>query len=127
MNSQTEALTVLVIEDNIDNQQLVTWILEDAGYAVDCADTAEIGIEKLYKQTYAIVLMDISLPGIDGKQATILLRKDERFRHLPILALTAHAVLDEREAILASGVDDLLTKPVDEDLLLARIADFTQK
>ncbi len=71
--------------------------------------------------------MDISLPGIDGMEATKRLRADPRFADIPILALTAHAVEGETEKIVASGVSELLTKPIDEDLLIARIASWLEK
>lgn len=113
--------SILVIEDNPDNQQLVTWILEDEGYRVACAFTAEDGLALLEADPFDLVLMDISLPGMDGKQATRIIRETPHLKHLPVLALTAHAVQGEREAILASGVDGLMTKPLDEDALLATL------
>jgi len=112
------AYTVLIIEDNPDNQQLATWILEDEGFQVSCVESAEEGLEMLEVKPYDLVLMDISLPGMDGKEATEKIRKTPHLKHLPILALTAHAVQGERESIIASGVDGLLTKPVDEEELL---------
>lgn len=113
--------SVLVVEDNPDNQTLVTWILEDAGYDITCSSTAEEGLATLQQQTFDVVLMDISLPGMDGKEATRHIRRMEAYRNLPIIALTAHAVKGETEAIFASGVTDLITKPVDEEQLLARL------
>lgn len=113
---------ILVIEDHPDNQQLVTWILEDEGYQVTCAGTAEEGLERLEAHpdnTYLAVLMDISLPGIDGTEATRILRENPRFSNLPVVALTAHAIADEQRRILESGVSELLTKPVDEEQLLS--------
>lgn len=112
---------ILVVEDNPDNQRLIIWVLEDAEYQVTCADTAEQGIELLEKQAFDMVLMDISLPGISGAEATEILRTKEKYQKLPILALTAHAIKGEREKILASGVNEILTKPIDEDQLLARL------
>ncbi len=114
--------SILVIEDNSDNQKLVTWILEDEGYLVTCSDTAEDGIEALQQGNYQAILMDISLPGMDGTEATSAIRQMERFKTLPIIALTAHAIKGETDKIMASGVDDLITKPVDEELLLARLS-----
>lgn len=114
--------SILVIEDNPDNQQLVTWILEDGGYNVMCSQTAEEGLQELDRQNYSAVLMDISLPGMDGKEATRCLRHEEKYKHLPVIALTAHAVKGETESIYASGVTDLITKPVDENLLLERLS-----
>jgi len=112
---------VLVVEDNPDNQQLATWILEDHGFTVTCVDSAEEGLELLEISRFDIVLMDISLPGMDGKEATRKIRQSPHLAKLPVLALTAHAVHGEREDILASGVNGLATKPVDETELIALI------
>ncbi|MGH1372017.1 MAG: response regulator [Cellvibrionaceae bacterium] len=112
---------ILVIEDNPDNSKLVTWILEDENYEVVCAETAEIGLSKLEESAFDAVLMDISLPGMNGKEATQCIRKNPRLEGLPVLALTAHAIKGERESILESGVNDLLTKPLDEEDLIAKL------
>ena len=113
---------ILVIEDNPDNRKLVTWILEDEGYEVSCAETAEDGLEMLSRTPFAIILMDISLPGMDGKEATRRIRAMSQYVDLPIIALTAHAIKGEHESIMESGVTRLITKPVDEDVLTAEIA-----
>ncbi|WP_045856491.1 response regulator [Teredinibacter purpureus] len=118
---------VLIVEDNPDNQQLATWILEDEGFNVTCVESAEEGLELLETNSYDLILMDISLPGMDGKEATRKIRNSPHLKHIPVLALTAHAVQGEREAIVASGVDGLLTKPVDEDELLSHIAQLLDK
>lgn len=112
---------VLIVEDNPDNQQLATWILEDEGFHVICVESAEEGLELLEQQAFDLILMDISLPGMNGKEATEKIRNTPHLKHIPILALTAHAVQGERDAIIASGVDNLITKPVDEDELIAHI------
>ncbi|MGI1679396.1 MAG: response regulator [Cellvibrionaceae bacterium] len=119
--------SILVIEDNLDNQQLVTWILEDDGYDVVCSGTAEEGLKELNSHPYSAVLMDISLPGMDGKEATRCLREEEQFKHLPVIALTAHAIKGETESIYDSGVTELITKPVDEELLLKRLSSLINK
>ncbi|TQV70739.1 response regulator [Exilibacterium tricleocarpae] len=119
--------SILIVEDNPDNCQLVTWILEDEGYQVTPAACAEEGIRKLLETPFDIVLMDISLPGMDGKQATTHIRAMDGFQKLPIIALTAHAIKGEHEAILSAGVTDLLTKPLDESLLLACIERHLQQ
>lgn len=116
---------VLVVEDNAENQQLITWILEDAEYTVSCADSAEQGMALIEKNLYDAVLMDISLPGIDGKAATMKLRENPDWKHLPIIALTAHGSDEDKAIILASGVNDVVTKPVDEDRLLAILAELS--
>ena len=115
---------ILIVDDNPDNRQLVAWILEDEGYKFTCSASAEDGLALLEKHKYDIVLMDISLPGMDGKQATQLIRKNVKFGQIPILALTAHAIMAEEAAIMASGVNAVITKPLDEALLLATIAKY---
>jgi two-component system cell cycle response regulator DivK len=112
---------ILVVEDNGDNMKLVAWALEDHGFAFEHVRTAEQALVLLGRERFDLVLMDISLPGMDGKEATRRIRADPRTADLPVIALTAHAVLGEREAILASGVSDLVTKPVDENVLIFAI------
>ena len=116
---------VLVVEDNPDNMKLVTWILEDEQYEVTGVSTGEECLEMIQQDQYDAVLMDISLPGIDGKEATRRLRSIDRFRNLPIIALTAHAIKGEDDEIRASGVSDLITKPLDEEELLERLRFLT--
>lgn len=118
---------ILVIEDNPDNSKLVTWILEDEDYQVTCAETAELGLAALQSETFDAVLMDISLPGMDGKEATQQIRNTPELSNMPVLALTAHAIKGERESILASGVNDLLTKPLDEEDLLSKLEHWISK
>ncbi len=115
---------ILVVEDNKDNQELTTWILEDGGYQVACSDSAEEGLELLEIENFDLILMDISLPGMDGKEATQKIKSSRHLSNIPIIALTAHAVKGEREEIEACGVDGLLTKPVDEQLLLEILESF---
>ncbi len=112
---------ILVVEDNPDNMKLVTWILEDEGYDVTGVYTAEDCLNIVEQQQFDMILMDISLPSMDGKEATRRLRTQETCQNMPIIALTAHAIKGEDEEILQSGVDDLITKPLDEELLLNRI------
>lgn len=109
---------ILVVEDNPDNRQLVTWILEDEGYDVTCSPNAEDGLAQLESHNFDMVLMDISLPGMNGKQATQLIRQSDKHSGIPVLALTAHAIATEEAEIIASGVNALITKPLDETLLL---------
>ena len=112
---------VLVIEDNPDNRKLVTRLLRSEGYHCEGVDTAEEGLARLADGRFDLVLMDISLPRMSGKDATRYMRQDPRFADLPILAVSAHAINTEREAILQSGVSGLLTKPIDADELTAAI------
>lgn len=113
---------ILVVEDNPDNMKLIEWTLEDADYGFTGAESAERALALLEQRDFDLVLMDVSLPGIDGKEATRRLRKDPRFASLPVVAVTAHAIKSEEQAIRDSGVDELLTKPIDECQLLDTVA-----
>jgi two-component system, cell cycle response regulator DivK len=118
---------ILVVEDNPDNSKLVSWILEDEGYEVICAETGERCLSLLEKESFDMVLMDISLPGISGKEATRCIRQAPRLQHLPIVALTAHATEVEQRAILDSGVNNLLTKPINDEQLLEMIRKYLRR
>ena len=124
MTGEVSGKAILMVEDNADNADLATWMLEDADYDVTLAPTAEDGLALLDKNSYAIILMDISLPGMDGKDAIRLIRANPRIQEMPIIALTAHAVLNERDAIMASGANCIVTKPIDEDLLLLKLEEM---
>lgn len=115
---------ILVVEDNPDNSQLVSWILEDEGYDVTCVDSGEACLSILESQTFDLILMDISLPGISGKEATQQIRQNPERKMIPILALTAHAIEGEQQSILNSGVDDLLTKPINDETLISTLLKY---
>ena len=106
---------ILVVEDNPDNMTLMQWALDDAGYTCVQASSAETAIRMLEFETVDLILMDISLPGIDGKEATRQLRADPRYASIPIIAVTAHAISEEERAIRDCGVNDVITKPIDWD------------
>lgn len=116
--------TILVIEDNLDNMMLVNWILKDAGYLVEEAFRAEEGIECLRNQSIDLVLMDISLPGMDGLEATRIIRADKSLAMVPIIGLSARAMERDRSKALAAGCDEYQTKPIDMAALLAVISQF---
>jgi two-component system, cell cycle response regulator DivK len=113
--------TILVVEDNPDNMRLFAWTLEDEGYNFQGVRSAEEALHLLEQRPFDLVLMDISLPGMDGKEATRRIRANPRLARIPVIAVTAHAIKGEDEAILASGVDALVTKPIDEAILLRTI------
>ena len=111
--------TVAVVEDNADNRLLLQAILDGLYDVVEY----ENGVDALAGLAAALpdlVLLDISLPGMDGNEILARIRADEALRRLPVIALTAHAMAGDREKYLAAGFDDYITKPiVDETLLLA--------
>ena len=112
---------VLVIEDNSLNMELTVQLLED-DYEVLQATDGETGVAMARRRQPDIILMDLSLPRMDGWDATRLLRADSRTQAIPIIALSAHAADREIERALAVGCDAYITKPIDEGALLAEIA-----
>jgi CheY-like chemotaxis protein len=107
-------LRILVAEDNRVNQTLAVRLLEKAGHRVELAENGSLAVEKYGAATYDVILMDIQMPEMDGLEATAAIRALEKdsSRHIPILALTAHAMVGERERCLAAGMDGYLTKPI---------------
>ena len=101
---------VLYIEDTADNRDLVTQILESV-YEVHTAVNGEEGIALARAVQPDLILMDISLPVMDGLTCTRLIRDDPGLRHVPVIALTAHCMVGDRERVLAAGCDDFLSKP----------------
>lgn len=113
---------VAVVEDNPDNRFLVQALLEEY-YDLTEYETGNAAVEGLLDDKPDLVLLDISLPDIDGTEVFTWIRKQEPFRTLPVIALTAHAMAGDREKYLAQGFNDYLTKPiVDETILLETIA-----
>jgi two-component system, cell cycle response regulator DivK len=105
--------TVLIIEDNPRNLKLARDVLNHAGYRTLEAGTAEEGLALAQAERPGLVLMDIQLPGMDGVQALGHLRADPATARIPVIALTAFAMKDDRERFLAAGFDDYLEKPLD--------------
>ncbi|KRB94218.1 PAS domain S-box protein [Noviherbaspirillum sp. Root189] len=112
---QFAGLRVLLVEDNDINQQIATELLKAAGIEVDIAGNGRIAVDKLLAADagrYGMVLMDVQMPEMDGHEATRLIRADGRFAGLPIIAMTAHALVEERQRCFAAGMNDHLAKPV---------------
>jgi len=114
--------TILVVEDNPSNMTLAKFLLESAGYSVLCATDAEAGLTMARAELPALILMDIQLPGMDGLQATALLKQDELTRGIPVIALTALAMKGDEPRILAAGCDGYIAKPLRYKEFLATIA-----
>jgi two-component system sensor histidine kinase/response regulator len=110
---------LLVAEDNEINQQVAREILESAGFIVELANNGLEAVEKVRSSRYDAVLMDIQMPEMDGLQASEELRRDGRFGDLPIIAMTAHAMAEDREQSLRAGMNDHVTKPIDPEALFA--------
>jgi len=112
---------ILLIEDNEMNRDMLSRRLERRGYEVVIAVDGREGIQKAQAEIPQLVLMDMSLPEMDGWEATRRLKDDERTREIPVIALTAHAMAGDREKALAAGCDDYDIKPVDFKRLLLKI------
>jgi two-component system, cell cycle response regulator DivK len=113
--------TVLVIEDNAANLRLASVLLQSAGHRVLSASDAEGGLALARTQRPDLILMDIQLPGMDGLQATRLLKAEETTRAIPVIALTALAMKGDEERILAAGCDGYIGKPMRYKEFLAAI------
>lgn len=115
--------TILVIEDIELNRDLLVQILED-DFEVITAEDGAAGIARAEADRPDLILMDLSLPVIDGWEATRRLKADEVLKRIPVIAVTAHAMQGDEEKARAAGCDDYVTKPIDEDLLLEKIRGF---
>jgi two-component system cell cycle response regulator DivK len=113
---------VLVVEDNPANMKLVTFLLQSAGHVVLSATDAEAGLTMARGEQPNLILMDIQLPGMDGLQATLLLKRDDATRAIPVIALTALAMKGDEERIRAAGCDGYIAKPMRYQEFLATIA-----
>jgi CheY-like chemotaxis protein len=104
---------ILIIEDNPLNMELFTDLLEAADFAVVQTRTAEEGLRVAGKLLPALILMDLSLPGMDGLAATRKLKADPATEHLPVVALTAHAMRGDNEIAIRAGCDGYISKPIE--------------
>jgi signal transduction histidine kinase/CheY-like chemotaxis protein len=118
-------IRILLVEDNELNQQVATELFESAGAAVTVANHGGIAVRLLQEgpqpPPFDIVFMDLQMPEMDGFTATRLMRADPRFHELPIVAMTAHALAEERQQCLGAGMNDHVTKPIDPDALFASL------
>jgi len=112
---------ILLVEDNEMNRDVLSRLLQRRGYSVLFAEDGETAVALAKAERPDLILMDISLPQMDGYQATQALRLEPGFESLPIIALTAHAMTSDRDRALKAGCTDFETKPVEFPRLLAKI------
>ncbi|HKA18910.1 MAG TPA: response regulator [Blastocatellia bacterium] len=119
---------ILLTEDNEINQQIAIELLEGAGAKVDVANNGREAVDILFQDSspprYDVVLMDLQMPEMDGYQATTRIRGDSRFDQLPIIAMTAHATIEERNRCLAAGMNDHISKPIHPNILFDTVARY---
>jgi CheY-like chemotaxis protein len=112
---------VLLVEDNEINQQVAQEIIESAGLIVSVVDNGEEGVRAVLEKDYDVVLMDIQMPVMNGYEATAAIRSDPRFKDLPVIAMTAHAMAGDEEKSLKAGMNGHVAKPIDPDQLFATL------
>ncbi|MEK6805445.1 MAG: response regulator [Pseudomonadota bacterium] len=113
---------ILLAEDNAMNRKLATEILSEAGVSLDYAENGQFAIEAVQRKAYDAVLMDVQMPVMDGYEATRRIRAQPQFARLPIIAMTANAMTQDREDCLAAGMNDFLSKPIDAREMLALLS-----
>ena len=117
---------ILLVEDNELNRDMLSRRLQRRGFEILIAEDGEEGIATALRELPDLILMDMSLPGIDGWEATRRLKAEEATSQIPIVALTAHAMAEDRQQALDAGCDEYQTKPVDLNRLVATLESFLQ-
>jgi CheY-like chemotaxis protein len=120
-------LRILLVEDNPANRKVATYLLQGRGHTVECAENGREAIRLVEQNRYDAVLMDVQMPGMDGLEATAMIRQRETAgRRVPIIAMTAHAMKGDRERCLAAGMDGYVSKPIDVHKLITLLESLTQ-
>ena len=118
---------ILLVEDNLVNQRVVTAVLKKRGYEIDVASNGIEALAKMEQRSYAVILMDVQMPVMDGLEATRKLRLDERWKDVPVIAMTAHAMSGDKERCIAAGMNAYISKPVHSAHLIATIEAYYTK
>lgn len=118
---------ILLVEDNEMNRDMLSRRLLRKGFEVVIAEDGAIGVAKALSELPELILMDMSLPVVDGWEATRRIKADPTTANIPVIALTAHAMSEDRDKALGAGCDDYDTKPIDLDRLLSKIGAWLAK
>ena len=125
MAENVRPLQILLAEDEPVNQEVAVGLLVMRGHHVEVADNGRVALAALERNTFDVVLMDVEMPEMDGMEATAAIRAKEQTSggHIPIIAMTAHAVKGFHERCLKAGMDDYITKPIKPDVLFKAVED----
>jgi CheY-like chemotaxis protein len=115
---------VLVVEDDNINMQLVCEILNAKGFKTEVASDGLKAISMAENKLYDFILMDIELPGMDGIEATKIIKKNLKYKDVPIIALTAYAMIGDKQRIIDAGLDDYISKPIDVHDFIKRMEKY---
>jgi two-component system, cell cycle response regulator DivK len=126
IDSSQATAPILLVEDNELNREMLIRRLTRAGLQVVAAEDGQRALELMISDQPSVVLMDMNLPVLDGWSACRAARADKRIEHIPIIALTAHAMESDRQDAMEAGCDDYATKPIDFPGLLDKIRKFTE-
>ncbi|MEM6914472.1 MAG: response regulator, partial [Pseudomonadota bacterium] len=122
-------IRILIAEDNRVNQLVITNMISGLGFDIEIADNGRKAVEKFIEEKPDLIIMDVSMPDMDGLEATRLIREYERrheFGRVPIIAATAHAMEEDRKRCRKAGMDDYIAKPLRQDAILAKIRHWLQ-
>ncbi len=119
--------TILLVEDSPLNRRLIEAILKPRGYRLLVAEDGQKGIDIAVAERPNLILMDVQLPEVSGYDATRILKAREETRHIPIVALTAHAMSDERDRAVAAGCDGYIVKPIDTRAFPDQIREYLSR
>ena len=118
---------ILVVEDNMDTYELVHFILEKNGFETFLASNGRDGVNAAFKQRPDLIIMDMSMPEMDGWTATGLIKKEEQTKAIPVIAVTAHALPGDRQRAMDAGCDEYITKPMNLDELVETVQYWVNK
>lgn len=115
---------ILVIEDNTANLELMTYLLNAFGHFTVAARDGEAGLETALKESLDLIICDIELPKLDGYEVARQLKKNPKFQYIPLVAVTAYAMVDDREKVLNAGFDGYISKPIEPELFVGQVEAF---
>ncbi len=121
------ARRILVIEDNPANLELMTFLLEAFGYTVVAARDGAEGIEMVRRERLDLIICDVHMPRVDGYEVARYLKKDPMTRRIPLVAVTALAMVGDREKVLAAGFDGYIAKPIAPEIFVGQVEAFLDK